>query len=41
MSDPGKDDRVTRYLMYKTALQGSDPDLGKIISCCGIGAMTN
>jgi hypothetical protein len=28
MSDPGREDRTTRYLMYKVALQGNDPDLG-------------
>ncbi|KAL5459232.1 hypothetical protein PMIN06_002899 [Paraphaeosphaeria minitans] len=27
MSDPGLEDRMTRYLMYKVALQGNDPDL--------------
>ncbi|KAF2447271.1 SPO22-domain-containing protein [Karstenula rhodostoma CBS 690.94] len=27
MSDPGRDDRVTRYLMYKVALHSNDPDL--------------
>lgn len=28
MSDPGREDRMTRYLMYKVALHGNDPDLG-------------
>lgn len=28
MSDPGREDRLTRYLMYKVALYGNDPDLG-------------
>ena len=28
MSDPGREDRLTRYLMYKVALYGNDPYLG-------------
>lgn len=29
MSDSGRDEPVTRYLMYKTGLQSGDMDLGK------------
>ena len=34
MSDPSREDRVTRYLMYKVALHANNPDLGKIAICC-------
>jgi hypothetical protein len=30
MSEPGREDRMTQYLMYKVALHGNDPNLGTI-----------
>jgi len=32
MSDSGRDEPVTRYLMYKAGLQSGDMDLGKLLS---------
>lgn len=32
MSESGREDRMTRYLMYKVALYADDLELGKIAS---------
>jgi hypothetical protein len=34
MSDTGREEPITRYLMYKVALNSGDHDLGKACSAC-------
>jgi hypothetical protein len=40
MSDSGKDENTTRYLMYKLGLQSGDMDLGEHCVSCGFSGLT-